>query len=70
VTRSKKMGFFKTSKTQNITDLLVRHCHMLVVEGCEVVKNISKKNSMSFPWLLMIILVTVNLLNNPYHQYI
>jgi len=43
VTRSKKMGFFKTSKTQNITDLLVRHYHMLVVEGCEVVKNIFKK---------------------------
>jgi len=25
---------------------------------------------MSFPWLLMIVLVTVNLLNNPYHLYI
>jgi len=64
------MGFFKTSKIQNITDLLVRHYHMLVVEGCEVVKNIFKKKSMSFPWLLMIILVKVILLNNPYHLYI
>jgi len=30
VTRRKKMGFFKTSKKRNMTDLLGRHDHVPV----------------------------------------